>query len=32
MIRLIKKAFNWYYKQYEAAYGSMIDAGVTPWI
>lgn len=32
MIKLIKKAFNWYYKQFEAAYGPIISAGVNPWI
>lgn len=32
MIKLIKKAFNWYYKQFEATYGPMISAGVNPWI
>jgi len=32
MIRLIKKAFNWYYRQFEATYGPMISAGVNPWI
>ena len=32
MIKLIKKAFNWYYKQFEAIYGPIISAGVNPWI
>ena len=32
MIKLIKKVFNWYYKQFEAAYGPIISAGVNPWI
>ena len=32
MIKLIKKVFNWYYRQYEAAYGPIIKAGVNPWM
>lgn len=32
MKKLIKKAFNWYYKQFEEAYGLMISAGINPWI
>ena len=32
MIKLLKKAFNWYYKRYEAAYGPIIKAGVNPWM
>lgn len=32
MIKLMKKAFRWYCKQFEAAYGPLIDAGVNPWI
>lgn len=26
MIKLIKKAFNWYCRQFEEAYGPIIDA------
>lgn len=32
MIKLIKKAFNWYCKQFEAVYGPIISAGVSPWV
>lgn len=32
MIKLIKKAFNWYCKQFEETYGPIIDAGVNPWV
>lgn len=32
MIKLMKKAFNWYYKQYEKAYRPLINAGINPWI
>lgn len=31
MIKLIKKAFNWYCRQFEEAYGPIIDAGINPW-
>lgn len=32
MIKLLKKAFNWYYKNFEKTYGPMIEAGISPWI
>ena len=32
MMRLIKKAFNWYIKQFEEAYGPIINAGISPWM
>ena len=31
-MKLIKKAFNWYVKQFEEAYGPMIEAGISPFI
>ena len=32
MMKLIKKAFNWYVKQFEEAYGTIIKLGVNPWL
>ena len=32
MIKLVKKAVKWYYKQFEEAYGPLIAAGVNPWV
>ena len=32
MIKLLKKAFKWYYRQIEEAYKPMLDAGVNPFL
>ena len=32
MIKLLKKAFKWYYRQFEEAYGPIINAGVNPFL
>lgn len=32
MIKLIKKAFNWYFRQFEEAYKPLIKLGVNPWL
>lgn len=32
MFKLLKKAFKWYYRQFEKAYGPIINAGVNPFI
>lgn len=31
MINLLKKAVRWYCKQFQEAYGPLIDAGLNPW-
>ena len=31
MIKLLKKAFKWYYRQFEEAYEPIINAGVNPF-
>lgn len=32
MMKILKKAFKWYYKQFEEAYRPMINAGVMFWM
>lgn len=32
MIKLLKKAFKWYYRQFVETYKPLLDAGVNPFI
>ena len=31
-MKMIKRFFKWYCKQFEKAYGPLINAGVNPWM
>lgn len=32
MMKLIKKAFKWYFRQFEEAYKPLIDNNINPWM